>query len=232
MLWWEQLGFTTCFPPFPPSPTASTQLLPACPCAWHPAGTKRPLWRGRMGRGTPMAHCPLSLPSHCSAAGEFFPEAAQVAYRMWELSAVAKVEVSTPQPLLYPPFCSLPAWDPRLLLSAAGHGQPRTSALPLAPQLLSTPFSSFGARGWRDVTPAGLATPPPRAPLTLGVASPACLCNASHAALAPVPARETPAPPGQPTPAPGHGHATGSQGTACSWRHPQKGALGCAEETP
>ncbi|NWS67271.1 ANXA6 protein, partial [Crotophaga sulcirostris] len=31
------------------------------------------------------------------AAGEFFPEAAQVAYRMWELSAVVKVEVSTPQ---------------------------------------------------------------------------------------------------------------------------------------
>ncbi|TFK09643.1 methenyltetrahydrofolate synthase domain-containing protein [Platysternon megacephalum] len=28
------------------------------------------------------------------AAGEFFPEAAQVAYRMWELSAVAKVEFS------------------------------------------------------------------------------------------------------------------------------------------
>lgn len=108
MLWWERLGFTTRFPPFPPSPTASTQLLPACPRAWHPAGTKRPSWRGRMGRGTPTAHCPLSLPSHCSAAGEFFPEAAQVAYRMWELSAVAKVEVSTPQPLLFPPLL-LPA---------------------------------------------------------------------------------------------------------------------------
>ncbi|NXV73849.1 ANXA6 protein, partial [Atlantisia rogersi] len=33
------------------------------------------------------------------AAGEFFPEAAQVAYRMWELSAVAKVELrGTVQP--------------------------------------------------------------------------------------------------------------------------------------
>jgi len=40
----------------------------------------------------------LSLPSPCSAAGEFFPEAAQVAYRMWELSAVAKVEGSTLSP--------------------------------------------------------------------------------------------------------------------------------------
>ncbi|NXY78138.1 ANXA6 protein, partial [Glareola pratincola] len=63
------------------------------------------------------------------AAGEFFPEAAQVAYRMWELSAVAKVEVSTPPSPPVPSFCTLPAWDPWLLLSAAGHGQPRTSAL-------------------------------------------------------------------------------------------------------
>lgn len=112
-----------------------------------------------VGHGAPAAHCPLSLPSRCSAAGEFFPEAAQVAYRMWELSAVAKVEVSTPQPPHNPPFCSLPAWDPRLLLSAAGHGQPHTSALSLTPQLLLTPFSGFGAQGWWDVTPAGLAAP-------------------------------------------------------------------------
>lgn len=125
MLWWERLGFTTRFPPFPPSPTASTQLLPACPRAWHPAGTKRPSWRGRMGRGTPTAHCPLSLPSHCSAAGEFFPEAAQVAYRMWELSAVAKVEVSTPQPLLFPPPSA-----PRQLGTPGCSSLPRGTASP------------------------------------------------------------------------------------------------------
>lgn len=32
------------------------------------------------------------------AAGQFFPEAAQVAYQMWELSAVSRVEVR-PSPL-------------------------------------------------------------------------------------------------------------------------------------
>lgn len=106
-----------------------------------------------VGHRVPRAHCPLSLPSPCSAAGEFFPEAAQVAYRMWELSAVAKVEVSTPKPLY--PFCSPPAWDLWLLLSAVGHSQPRVSALP-ALWLLSTLFSGFGAGGWWDVTPAEL----------------------------------------------------------------------------
>jgi hypothetical protein len=35
----------------------------------------------------------LSHPLHSSAAGQFFPEAAQVAYQMWELSAVSRVEV-------------------------------------------------------------------------------------------------------------------------------------------
>lgn len=30
---------------------------------------------------------------HYSLAGEFFPEAAQIAYKMWELSAMSKVQV-------------------------------------------------------------------------------------------------------------------------------------------
>lgn len=38
-----------------------------------------------------VSSCPLPF----SAAGEFFPEAAQVAYQMWELSAVATTEVRT-----------------------------------------------------------------------------------------------------------------------------------------
>lgn len=37
--------------------------------------------------------CPLPNTLRSSAAGKFFPEAAQVAYQMWELSAVARVEV-------------------------------------------------------------------------------------------------------------------------------------------
>lgn len=32
----------------------------------------------------------------CSLAGEFFPEAAQMAYKMWELSAMTKVQVWVP----------------------------------------------------------------------------------------------------------------------------------------
>lgn len=44
--------------------------------------------------------CPLPNPLHSSAAGQFFPEAAQVAYQMWELSAVARVEVRPPHLLL------------------------------------------------------------------------------------------------------------------------------------
>lgn len=36
---------------------------------------------------------PLPEPLHSSAAGQFFPEAAQVAYQMWELSAMSRVEV-------------------------------------------------------------------------------------------------------------------------------------------
>lgn len=116
------------FPPFPPSPTASTQRVPNTP----PGGAG--LGVAVDGTRAPPAHCPLCLPSRCSAAGEFFPEAAQVAYRMWELSAVAKVEVSTPwTPSLLPASLGL-------LLSAVGHGQPHTSALPLALWLLSTLF--------------------------------------------------------------------------------------------
>lgn len=168
-------------PPTSPHAHPAPQQAPrSCPHAQHPASTEHPPRRDRTGCGTPTAHCPLSLPSHCSAAGEFFPEAAQVAYRMWELSAVAKVEVSIPLSPPVPSFCSPPAWDPRLLLSAAGHGQPRTSsALSLALRLLSTPFSSFGAQSWWDITLAVLATPP-QAPLTLGVACPACLQCVTH----------------------------------------------------
>lgn len=46
-------------------------------------------------------------PSPSSAAGEFFPEAAQVAYQMWELSAVAKVEVRSQPSLPLPVTCWL-----------------------------------------------------------------------------------------------------------------------------
>lgn len=53
-----------------------------------------------------------------SAAGEFFPEAAQVAYQMWELSAVAKVEVRT-HPCLPPPISTLLAWIPSCFTSCA-----------------------------------------------------------------------------------------------------------------
>lgn len=161
MLRWGRLGFTTHFLSFPPIQPHSKHLAPAP----VPSGYKTPLMEGQDGvRGAvgrcraSMAHCPLSLPSRCSAAGEFFPEAAQVAYRMWELSAV-KVEVSTPTPAPVPPLCCLPAWDPWLLLSAMGHGQPHASALPLTPQLLSMPFSGFGVQGWQDKTLAGLAAP-------------------------------------------------------------------------
>lgn len=40
------------------------------------------------------AECHLLFQNdHCSLAGEFFPEAAQIAYKMWELSASTKVQV-------------------------------------------------------------------------------------------------------------------------------------------
>lgn len=35
----------------------------------------------------------LCQTDRCSLAGEFFPEAAQIAYKMWELSAMTKVQV-------------------------------------------------------------------------------------------------------------------------------------------
>lgn len=44
--------------------------------------------------GFGFAECPLLFQNdHCSLAGEFFPEAAQIAYKMWELSASTKVQV-------------------------------------------------------------------------------------------------------------------------------------------
>ena len=46
--------------------------------------------------------CPLPNTLHSSAAGQFFPEAAQVAYQMWELSAVARVEVRPSPPPAWP----------------------------------------------------------------------------------------------------------------------------------
>ena len=38
-------------------------------------------------------HAVLCQTDHYSIAGEFFPEAAQIAYKMWELSAMTKVQV-------------------------------------------------------------------------------------------------------------------------------------------
>lgn len=38
----------------------------------------------------------LCQTDHYSLAGEFFPEAAQIAYKMWELSAMTKVQVWAP----------------------------------------------------------------------------------------------------------------------------------------
>lgn len=50
----------------------------------------------------------LCWPDPCSLAGEFFPEAAQIAYKMWELSAMTKVQVWAPSaPTLY---VSLHVW--------------------------------------------------------------------------------------------------------------------------
>lgn len=40
------------------------------------------------------AECAVLSQTDCySLAGEFFPEAAQIAYKMWELSAMTKVKV-------------------------------------------------------------------------------------------------------------------------------------------
>lgn len=38
----------------------------------------------------------LCQTDHYSLAGEFFPEAAQIAYKMWELSAMTKIQVWAP----------------------------------------------------------------------------------------------------------------------------------------
>lgn len=35
----------------------------------------------------------FSSPPFCSVAGEFFPEAAQLAYKMWEISAMTRITV-------------------------------------------------------------------------------------------------------------------------------------------
>lgn len=42
-------------------------------------------------------HAVLCQTHHCSLAGEFFPEAAQIAYKMWEISSMTKVKVCPPQ---------------------------------------------------------------------------------------------------------------------------------------
>lgn len=143
-----EVGIHHTFPPIPTHPVPQ-QAPGSCPCAqWI---QNPPHGGARQGEGVCWqvqgSHGSLSpvLALRCSAAGEFFPEAAQVAYRMWELSAV-KVEVSTPSPPA-PLLCCLPAWDSWLLLSAMGHSQPHTSALSLAPWLLWMPFSGFGIRG-------------------------------------------------------------------------------------
>ncbi|MEQ2214852.1 hypothetical protein XENOCAPTIV_021980 [Xenoophorus captivus] len=52
----------------------------------------------RMGFG--FAECAmLCQTDRYSLAGEFFPEAAQIAYKMWELSAMTKVQVWIPSTL-------------------------------------------------------------------------------------------------------------------------------------
>lgn len=48
-------------------------------------------------RGFGFAECAVLFHTdHYSLAGEFFPEAAQIAYKMWELSAMTKVQVWAP----------------------------------------------------------------------------------------------------------------------------------------
>lgn len=47
--------------------------------------------------GSGFAECAMFCQTgHCSLAGEFFPEAAQIAYKMWELSAMTRVQVWAP----------------------------------------------------------------------------------------------------------------------------------------
>lgn len=57
--------------------------------------------------GFSFAQCPvLCQTDHYSLAGEFFPEAAQIAYKMWELSAMTKVQVwASSAPTLDVPAC-------------------------------------------------------------------------------------------------------------------------------
>lgn len=51
----------------------------------------------RIAWGLGFAEIPvLCHTDHYSLAGEFFPEAAQIAYKMWELSAMTKVQVWAP----------------------------------------------------------------------------------------------------------------------------------------
>lgn len=107
--------------------------VPPCPA---PGGCKTLFGQGFWGMGRPLRGAQLTarppLPSPCSAAGEFFPEAAQVAYQMWEHSALAKVKVSTPRPPPRPPSPPLAAaasfWDPAAPLPAS-RSAPSLSAL-------------------------------------------------------------------------------------------------------
>lgn len=53
--------------------------------------------------------------AHCSLAGEFFPEAAQIAYKMWELSAMTRVQL---RPTVRPATNFDPAADAQALRKA------------------------------------------------------------------------------------------------------------------
>jgi len=133
-------------PPFPPS------SCPPCPA---PSGCKPPVEGQDRAPGltVPCPCPPVAVPQVSSSPRR----------RRWPIGcgSLARWPKSRSAPLApsVPPLFLLPAQDPRLLLAAVGHGQPHASALPLALQLLSTPFSGSGARGWWDVTLAGLVAP-------------------------------------------------------------------------
>lgn len=134
-------------------PPLMPQSLPLAPCPAHGGcGTLGMCRTGWLQGRVQLTVC-LSLPSHCSAAGEFFPEAAQVAYRMWELSAVAKVEVSTLSPCPQPPLLTASLGTACSLLSRG------TTRVPLSTSCCVPSFNSclsdFGAQCQISVTVQG-----------------------------------------------------------------------------